>query len=202
MEQPSPHLTRNTQSAFTLVELLIALTLVSVVMALAWMVLDSTRKVTEEIGAPVTNPVEQVWSGIQYELDRLLPDPQPSDIPGLQFTDDTGLELVSLVPGPEGIPLQTELHYQINQSKLLKISIRNAPPLSQTNVIAQGVTAFRIRGHKDESEIESWPPEEEKPLPSRLSAELQLSDGSVYTRDFHLPASFRAKTPEQKESIP
>lgn len=201
MEHPPADLSRS-RKGFTLIELLLALALTSVVTALAWIVLDSTRNVSEEISAPVENPLEPLWAELQFEYDRLLPKPVKAEIPALRFADDTGLEMVSLLPNTREIPLQTELHYFVKESQLLRVSRILVPPLSETNLIARQVTALRIRAHNPDAVTDKWPPEKSGPLPHRLTVELVFANGSSQSRDFFIPASMRMEKSRISESTP
>ncbi|MGA0332672.1 MAG: prepilin-type N-terminal cleavage/methylation domain-containing protein [Kiritimatiellia bacterium] len=198
MEDSATNLTRPGRSAFTLVELLISLLLVSVVMGLAWIVLDSTRKVAEEINLPPESPLTQVWTQLEEEFDRLLPQPRDTEIPGLRFSAESGLEMVTLIPGPEGIPQQTELSYFIAENSLQKVLRRSYPPAVVTNVLIHNVTKLHIHGHRGELEIARWPSEPESPLPPRISVEIVREDGESSSREFYLPASFQLK----KSTVP
>lgn len=185
---------------FTLIEVLIALALVSVVVGLAWIVLDSVRKVAAEISLPIEDPMHPVWMQLERELDALLPKPAGVDTPALRFSEEEGLEFVSLLKNARGIPLQTELHYLLENQDLLRISRSGYPTLAQTNRLARGVQQWIVRAiHQDETFTE-WPPEQEGdeaiPLPARLNFTLERANGIVHEFDQYLPASYRASPPE------
>ncbi|MDA3872736.1 MAG: prepilin-type N-terminal cleavage/methylation domain-containing protein [Kiritimatiellae bacterium] len=77
---------RHRERGFTLIEVLIALALVSVVVGLAWIVLDSVRKVASEISRPIEDPMAPIWKQLEGEMDALLPAPVGVDTPALRFS--------------------------------------------------------------------------------------------------------------------
>lgn len=189
---PSPAgLTR--RRAFTLIEVLIALALTSVVMGLAWIVLDSTRKVTLEIDKPIEDTTDIFWQQIQWELDRLLSSPVNTKTPPLRFSPERGLEMVALLPDRNGIPLQTELHYVLKDTQLMKIRKSGFPPAAQTNLLSETVQAFLPTVEIDAESFSSWPPEKNSPPPPLLQLRLLMKDGQSTEREFYLPAAFRVE---------
>lgn len=193
MENSSAGLKRPGLRAFTLIEVLIALALTSVVMGLAWVVMDSTRKVSLEIEQPVDDPVDTFWQQLQWELDRLLPSPVNTKRPALRFTPETGLELVALLPDADGIPLQTELHYFLKEKEMFKIRQSGFPPRAQTNLVSTAVQRFSIFVQDDDQRYTEWPPENKRPLPALLQMQMETTNGLNSQHAFYLPAAFRVK---------
>lgn len=195
---------RPTESAarygFTLIEVLIALALASVVVGLAWIVLDSVRKVASEISRPIGDPMNSVWTQLERELDALLPNPEGVDTPPLRVSEEDGLEFVSLLKNDREIPLQTEVRYLLDNRDLLRISRSGFPPLNRTNRVAAGVQKWIVLAiHRGET-FSKWPPdeadeEETGPLPVRLHFTLEREDGTTSLFDQYLPASYRASPP-------
>ena len=193
MEDSPAGLNCSGRRAFTLVELLIALALTAVVMGLAWIVMDSTRKVSLEIEQPVDRPVDAFWQQLQWEFDRLLPSPVNTKRPPLRFSPENGLEMVALLPDADGIPLQTELHYFLKEKELFKIRQSGFPPTAQTNPVFTAVQHFAVLVQSEGQDVTEWPPEKNSPLPARLQMEMEGVNGQRSQHDFYLPAAFRVK---------
>ncbi len=200
MEHPPTYLKKPRSSGFSLIELLIALSLVSVVMALAWIILDSTRQVADEIQAPIGSPLAPLWNQLEFEFNHHLPQPKNTKFPALRFSEETGLEMVSLLPGPENVPLQTELHYWVDEDGLKKSTRTAYPPVAQTNLITADVDVMRVIGRKGEVEIINYPQEPEKSLPPLIEIELQTEDGTRFTREWFLPSTLKASSSDFEDS--
>ncbi|MDF3129412.1 prepilin-type N-terminal cleavage/methylation domain-containing protein [Kiritimatiellaeota bacterium B1221] len=193
MEHPPTYL--NTRSrGFSLIELLIALSLVSVVMALAWIILDSTRQVADEIQTPIEPPLQPLWNQLEFEFDHHLPQPTNTKFPSLRFSEKTGLEMISLLPGPENVPLQTELHYWVDEEGLKKSIHISYPPTAQTNLITADVASLRVWARRGEEEILHYPLEQKTALPHIIKMELRSADGTSFTREWFLPSSLHASS--------
>jgi prepilin-type N-terminal cleavage/methylation domain-containing protein len=184
---------------FTLVEILIGLALVGVVVGLAWIVLDSVRKVATEISQPIADPMYPVWQQLEHELDSLLPRPVEAEIPALRFSEAEGLEFVSLLKVNKEIPRQTELQYLLEDQDLLRITRSGYPITARTNRVATGIQAWDIQASHQGEIFTNWPPEEDTPLPARLTFTLERKNRISHSFDQYLPASYR-HTPPNSES--
>lgn len=187
------------QKGFSLIELLIAVSLLAVVMSLAFMVLDSARRVAEEISGPSGSPAEPFWTQLQKEFDHILVSPVQMDRPPLRFSEDEGLELVSLLPNPQGIPLETFVQYYVEDDQLLKITASGYPLVAETNIVAEAISEIRSLGLIEDKEFVDWPDEDENPLPPRIQIELETDSREVLQREFYLPASFRIESDDPLE---
>jgi|GEM_PF-1969907 len=187
------------QKGFSLIELLIAVSLLAVVMSLAFMVLDSARRVAEEISGPSGSPAEPFWTQLQSEFDHILVTPVQMDRPPLRFSEDEGLELVSLLPNPQGIPLETFVQYYVEDEQLLKITASGYPLVAETNIVAEAISVIRSQGLIEDQEFMDWPDEDENPLPPRIQIELETDSREILQREFYLPASFRIESDDPLE---
>jgi prepilin-type N-terminal cleavage/methylation domain-containing protein len=190
--EPTPTVLKT--KGFSLIELLIAVSLVAGVMSIAFMILDSARRVAEEISGPSGSPVEPFWTQLQSEIDRILPSPVQLDTPPLRFSKNEGVELVSLLPDPQGIPLETHLHYYVADEQLLRVSTRGFPLVAETNIVAVAISEFRAQALIEDQVFDEWPKENEHPLPPRITLEIETDTRERRTRDFYLPASFRIES--------
>ncbi|MEX2607138.1 MAG: prepilin-type N-terminal cleavage/methylation domain-containing protein [Kiritimatiellia bacterium] len=194
------HPARVRDHGFSLIEVLIALALVSVVVGLAWIILDSVSKVASEISKPIMDPMDPAWAQLEREMDALLPAPVGVDTPALRFSEEDGLEFVSLLKNAREIHLQTEVHYLLENQNLLRISRSGFPPLTQTNRVASGVQRWTVRAVHQGETFTNWPPDEEEaeehpPLPARLTFTMERENGNSHDYDQYLPASYRIPLP-------
>ncbi|WFB36226.1 prepilin-type N-terminal cleavage/methylation domain-containing protein [Kiritimatiellota bacterium B12222] len=217
-----PVLIPSSRRGFSLIEVLVAISLASIVMALAWIVLDSTQKVSIEIDRPIGHPWQPLASQLQFEFDRLLPEPVELEDPPLRFNPEEGLQFVALLPNDQGIPLQTQVHYLQEDQNLLRISTSGFPPSTQTNRVLNGLRTFEVLAYPegipedadqaDELKLLEWPEEKEEdpemeeteeedknPFPAQLKVEFISIQGSRFIRSFYLPASFRIEKEDQAE---
>lgn len=191
--------TIGTRRGFSLIEVLVAVSLVTVVISLAWILLESVRQVADEIEMPIENSADPFWSQLQKEIDQLLPDPVQHDMPALRFSPKEGLEMISLLQNEKGIPLETKIHYFTDDDILMKITENGFPLNARTNVVAESVSTIRSHALQDDQKIPVWPPEDEHPLPARVEVELETVERTTLTRVFFIPASLKYE-PENSES--
>lgn len=191
MEAPPAGLKQ--RQGFTLVEVLMAVALSAVVMGLAWVLMDSTRKVAREIEQPVEDPFAPLWQELQTAADRLLSHPVSPKDPPLRFSEENGLEMVALLPDANGIPQQTGLHYFIQNQSLYRIRRTGFPPSAQTNLLSNAVARFAAAVPAADEVIREWPPKKNSPLPLRLQVEISPTDGPAVRQEFLIPAALRVK---------
>lgn len=194
-----PPILRRRRGGFSLVELLVALALVSVVTTLAWMILDSTRRVGEEIAREAESPAAELWERLDREFNHLLAGPSGlKQEPTLAFASGSGLDLKALPPSEVGAPLETLVSYRLEEAALLRISRSAYSDLAVTNRVLEGVAAFAAQGRLAEGWTPQWPVEgEPQTVPARVRVAVDLGGEAPEVREWFLPLSIQAAPPTE-----
>lgn len=185
---------RTSHHAFTLIEVLIAVSLAGVVTAVALLLLHTTFQVTEEVRSPLFTEEDTFRQALQTELDHLLVRPPFEDQPPLELSGEEGLTLVSLLPDDRGIPQATRVQYRLEGTALLRIAERALLPTATTNLLFQSVQRFSVTAVQEGRVEEEWPPEKESGPPARIQMELKRYNRESFESTWDIPAAFRIET--------
>jgi len=192
-------LNKSGRSGFTLVEVLVALSLAGVVVAIAFLLLHTTNQVTVELRQPLGSAFDVLEAEVRKDVDHLLPRVELEDDVPLSLSEEEGLHLISLREDVNGIPHPYLIHYRKEGSDIYRIHEGGIPVQSSTNLVMQSVRTFIPRAFVDGEEILSWPEKEEDLLPERITLEIRRrSPDTTKTFSFDVPASFGIEGKEEE----
>jgi len=183
-------------SGFTLVELLVALSLLSVLVLLAGLLLGSARGLALALGEPSREPPSPL-PPLQDDLNRLQRGPPGEEYPELLLDPVEGLRFRRLSRDESGWMYPEELHIPpLTDGQLLRIS-RPAGGEGPwvTNRIRSGLRDWRLRVISEGEALDIWPPADgrEAPLPRRLAAGWETNDAQIRTGSLLIPAALLYK---------
>ena len=182
------------RAAFSLVELLVALSLLGVLLAVAGLLLGGAQRVTDIITRETPHTAETFARVLQYDLDRLLRAPLPVDTPGLTLDPEKGMSFPALLPDSDGILRHHRVAYLWDDAEAIRrVQESFSPPQAVTNVVLQAVQRRAITLRHEQEWQPVWPPETDSTLPSLLRLEVEVTGEEPLLRDLVIPAAFRVK---------
>jgi prepilin-type N-terminal cleavage/methylation domain-containing protein len=194
MAESSQHL----KKAFSLIEVLVATSLVAVVGTMAFLILESTRQVAEEVRGIPSRPFEQLTQNIQRELDNLLPRPGTKDLPSFSLDQGMNLTFTTQERDKEGQFQVYAVAYLHEESHTLQIYTRYPDGLAVTNVLNTLSSPLRFEVWTEEMWVEMWPPEEKnrQGVPARIRIGMEGEMEGDRLRELYIPASYGVEKPQ------
>lgn len=187
MTRPPPP--RNS-AAFSLIEVLVALALMTLVLTLSALLLRASGRVTEAIHTPPPRQASHFVRLLESDLDRLVRGPLPRDEAGLILHPEEGLSFPVLLTDASNRPRRFRVRYLWNVgSEIRRVLHEPLENVAVTNTVLSARTYFRIVARNDGKESVSWPPESNSPPPAALRVELEVAGEAPISRDLFLPAS-------------
>ena len=177
-------------AGFTLVEVLVAVALAGLIMAVAAAVLHTTRQVAVGTQEPLFQEEDLFRTRLRSDLDHLLPTRVFEDVEPFVVTDEGELYLVSLGRDENGIPHPYRLSYTLDGSTLIRIATGGIPTLSTTNQVLTSVNRIEVEAFREDKGYPEWPTEERSGIPDRLEIRLSRINAPEVEALFDLPASF------------
>ncbi len=189
------------RAAFSLIEVLVALTLMSLVLALAALLLSTSGRVTDSIAAPRPRHALDTVLRLGQDLDRLLRAPLPDDETGLRLDAEEGLSFPLLLETPtQGLRHHRVAYLWNADGELRRLLWDSATDLTSTNILLRGFTRFRLVAREEGQDFETWPPENRNEPPRLLRVDLEIPGEAPLLRDLALPAAFRHSPPSPTET--
>ncbi len=181
---------------FTLVELLVALSLLSVLVLLAGLLMSSARGLARTLGEPPPGQPSPLLS-LQEDLLLLLRASPGENTPELLLHPVEGLRFRKIASDASGWFYAEEIHIPpLVDGQLLRIS-RPATEESTwvTNRIHTGLQEWRLLVVSGEALEEVWPPEDkgDAPLPRQMAAEWAEENGELKSGPLLIPSALRYK---------
>jgi len=189
---PSKHAL--TRRAFTLVELLVALSLVAVIGTLALLLLNSTRKVSAEVNAFRLSASEILLRELEQDLYHLHRKPSGKEWPPFELLEGSRLQFTTHLQLETGTRIPVACSYRPEGRGSLRIV--ESPYLSTglTNRIDRLKRPLTFQLLVKEEWVSTWPPEETESAeapPVLLRVQGDLEDGTGFSHVMAIPAHLR-----------
>jgi hypothetical protein len=181
MDATGNPVTRRT-AAFTLTEVLVAVSLVAVIGTLALLLLQSTGNVAREIGEGHPPAHLQVLNRLERDLLHLIPSPPGDPYPSFSLEKGEILKLTTLRTTPEGLRIPAICLYQPEGRVTLRIEqIPNHTAV--TNRLDMLRSPLRFALTAGERSWADWPQEEKDQEGSRENPPVLLTVSGTTTTD-------------------
>lgn len=181
---------------FSLVELLVALALLSVVVLIMGFLMNSMRMNSEALLAGFTEPDPGADAAeLEEDLRRMLRSRPDPEIPVFEWDEEVGLMWRRETTDARGraLPTQVRVLHDSEAETVLRV-LRQAGGGASTNVVWRGVSALRWTFWDGETWQTAWPPGEDGDrVPRLVRAELSGREGAVLRHDMLVPAAMRVE---------
>lgn len=184
---------------FSLVELLVALALLSVVVLIMGLLMNSLRINSEVLleGFGEEDPAEY-GRILDADLRMLLRSRPDEDKPVLALTEEEGLLWRRLLPDEQGrlFPAEVQVFLESGEAEVLRV-LRPASGNASTNTVWRSVSRLNWTFWDGEAWTAEWPPDgREDALPRMLRADITRPGGDTLRYDLLVPASLRLEPEE------
>lgn len=182
-------------SGFTLIEILVAMSLLAVIGVLGYRGLDSVHRTAERVHGTAAR-----WQAIALVVDRLgsdvrqalaVPGRQPDGRPTPAWQTPAPGELVlTRAPADDGDLQRLAYRWQDDRLELLTWPAFDAPAANQRHVLLSGVGAVEFAYlDRDQRWLAAWPVGEARRLPRALRLRLLLAEGGTIERIYDVAAA-------------
>lgn len=188
MAAPHHPVTRSTSRGFSLVEVLVALSLITILGGSAFLLLRSTQKIYNQIIQPLPEQtLQELGDHLRRDLDNWIPHPSPPELPDLQL--EAGIHLTLTSREPAGGRAQ-KVQYTLQPGEVVRTARRYLDSTTVTNRFEVSRVSLHLR--QDGAWIPDWPPEESAD-PARPSMLRMIWEGNSTPQhhDLLIPASLR-----------
>ena len=182
-----------------MVEVLVALSLVAVLGTTALLLLESTRRVSDDVAREPKNLSRSVIAPLRLELDHLLPDPPLESLPTFTLENDGRLlRFTTRLPDEAGRLRAVELAYISTPDGAFRVHRPLHHAHGVTNRLDTAGRPPRFAAERDGDWQSTWPPEEPQTSgpPSRLRLTLPGA-GDDLSHTLFIPASLRVSGREE-----
>lgn len=190
---------------FTLVELLVAISLVAVVGTLALLLLNSTRQIAEEVEDRPPR-FDSDLLALEDELLQMLPSPESDDWPSFALAEGQILQFSTLVSLGNGALVPVASRYEPDGQDTLHVQESPYLPQNRTNRIENLRSPMEFEVLLEKTWHKDWPMERAggpEGAPQLLRARRYFPDGSISTRYLPIPGHAKVEredTPEEENA--
>ncbi len=209
MESGAPRTVR--AKGLSLVELLVALSLLSVVTLMGWLMLASIRNIADELLTETPDTLDRALSGFENDLAHLVRSMAPDGDPDFQLDPDGTAKWLTTAPGEHGrdIPLEVTYLPPDNEGHWRRAVRFPGQTQAQTNLLHSAVQHLALSAYLEENLWSpKWPPEttNDSPAPGNapprlLRFEVETTDGTRVHGNFLIPAAMRIDPPDTEDQI-
>ena len=182
----------NRQTGFSLVEVLVALSLVAILGTTALLLLESTRRVSTQIVFEPPDPLGDIVHTMRRELDHLIPQPVPEELPGLTLDNGSHLSFTAHLTDGQGGRVTQKIEYLSLPEGLLRIHRPYLDSGSVTNRLDTLGTELTFSLRSQDIWTGDWPPEDNNGAGTPTLLRIHMSQrGETDHHDIFLPAYLR-----------
>lgn len=197
--KPSPR-----TKGFSLVEVLVALSLVAVLGTTALLLLESARRVSREVATESEDPLAPLLPPLRGELDHLLPAPPLKTLPAFTLEEEgRRLHFTTRLPDALGRLRAAEITYVATPEGAFRVQRIAHHPHSVTNRLDTAGLPLRFQVRHQDTWTEQWPPEERDASGPPLLLRLSLSETHKEpSHTLFIPPALRVDGQKKEDASP
>ncbi|MCC5849312.1 MAG: prepilin-type N-terminal cleavage/methylation domain-containing protein [Verrucomicrobia bacterium] len=208
MESCTPRIVK--ARGLSLIELLVALSLLSVVTLMGWLMLASIRNIADELLAESPDTLHEALAAFENDLAHLIRSMEAEGDPDFQLKSDGTAKWLTATAGATGHAIPTRVSYlpPDNEGNWRRTAQAAGQTQIQTNLLYSAVQSLTLSVYREEETWSpEWPPEASADVPSStalpklIRVDMETTDGQTVRRNFLVPAAMRLVPPDTEDQI-